>query len=143
MNPPIEDSLQTENNIKAYAAKTDDAGTQPPLNKLARFSAGEGSEKESTHGSIEAELERAGFRPHEIRAIYYGNWLRDFSQLLDPKIVRAAHTPKNFPDVLSRNALTRIVDVLAVKEFSDLMKIDREKFRVTPERLGVSPQRAH
>ena len=61
MNPPIEDSLQTENNIKAYAAKTDDAGTQPPLNKLARFSAGEGSEKESTHGSIEAQLERAAF----------------------------------------------------------------------------------
>jgi len=109
---------------------------QPPRIE-PRFAAGEGSKKEATHGSIESVLEHAGFRQHEVRAIYYGNWLRDFSQLLDPKIVRAAHTPKNFPDVLSRDALTRIVDVLAVKEFNDLMKIDREKFRVTPQRLGV------
>ncbi|MGV6395586.1 HET-C-related protein [Pseudomonas caspiana] len=136
MNPLAEDSLHVEKNIKAYAAKTDEAGTKPLSNKLARFAAGEGSERESTHGSIEAVLEHAGFRPHEIRAIYFGNWLRDYSQLLDPKIVRGA-MPKNFPEVLSRDALTRIVDVLAVKEFSDLMKIDRERFRVTPERLGV------
>lgn len=124
MNPHIEDSL-------------DKRDTTPRLRIEPRFAAGEGSEKEATHGSIESVLEHVGFRQHEIRAIYFGNWLRDFSQLLDPKIVRAAHTPKNFPDVLSRDALTRIIDVLAVKEFSDLMKIDREKFRVTPQRLGV------
>lgn len=124
MNPQIEDSL-------------DNKATKPRLQLQARFAAGAGSEKEATHGSIESVLEHVGFRQHEIRAIYFGNWLRDYSQLLDPKIVRAANVPKNFPDVLSRDALTRIVDVLAVKEFSDLMKVDREKFRVTPERLGV------
>ena len=132
MNPVIEHSLHVQKSAEATGL----SGT-PPFRIEPRFGAGEGSEEEATHGSIESVLEHAGFRQHEIRAIYYGNWLRDFSQLLDPKIVRAAHTPKNFPDVLSRDALTRIVDVLAVKEFSDLMKIDREKFRVTPQRLGV------
>ena len=122
MNPVIENSLHVQKNTEATGL----SGT-PPFRIEPRFGAGEGSEEEATHGSIESVLEHAGFRQHEIRAIYYGNWLRDFSQLLDPKIVRAAHMPKNFPDVLSRDALTRIVDVLAVKEFSDLMKIDREK----------------
>jgi len=102
-----------------------------------RFSAGEGDEHKATHSSIEKILKRVGFRDHELRAIYYGNWLRDYSQLLDPKIVRAWHMPKDFPDVLSRDALTKIVDVLAVREFHDLMKNDRERFRVTPQRLGV------
>ncbi|POD77573.1 hypothetical protein BKM17_09710 [Pseudomonas syringae group genomosp. 3] len=103
----------------------------------ADFEAGSGDKQKHTHGSIEAVLLSAGFRPDEIRAIYYGNWLRDYSQLLDPKIVRATSMPKNFPDLLSREALSRIVDVLAVKEFTDLMKIDRQRFVVTPERLGV------
>jgi hypothetical protein len=57
--------------------------------------------------------------------------------LLDPKIVRPGTMPKSFPNLLSRDALTRIVDVLAVREFTDLMKTDRPRFVVTPERLGV------
>jgi hypothetical protein len=128
MNPLTEDSLN---------AAPDNQSTKLPFRIEPKFGAGEGHENEWTHGSIAAVLEHAGFRQHEVQAIYFGNWLRDFSQLLDPKIVRAAHMPKNFPDVLSRDALTRIVDVLAVKEFSELMKIDRDKFRVTPQRLGV------
>jgi hypothetical protein len=103
----------------------------------ALFEAGKGTPGHETHSSIEKVLESAGFRHDEIRAIYYGNWLRDYSQLLDPKIVRARNMPNNFPDVLSREALTKIVDVLAVREFSDLMRIDRGRFIVTPERLGV------
>lgn len=108
-----------------------------PLPTPLRFEAGKGSEHHATHGSIEAVLETAGFSPYQRRAIYYGNWLRDYSQLLDPKIVRAVGTPKNFPDVLSREALTKIVDVLAVREFTDLMSQDRAAFVVTPEKLGV------
>lgn len=103
----------------------------------ARFVAGEGDKEKATHASIEQVLKTAGLREHEVRAIYFGNWLRDYSQLLDPKIVRSTAMPKNFPDVLSREALTKIVDVLAVREFTDLMQIDRAKFTVTPERLGV------
>lgn len=108
-----------------------------PLPVPLRFEAGEGDEHRHTHGSIEAVLETAGFRKDEIRAIYYGNWLRDYSQLVDPKLVRAPDMPKRFPDLLSREALTQIVDVLAVKAFTDLMKIDRSRFIVTPQRLGV------
>lgn len=103
----------------------------------AKFEAGKGDTHKETHSSIEAVLEYAGFLPREVRAIYFGNWLRDYSQLLDPKIVRAAHMPENFPDVLSRQALTKIVDVLAVREFTDLMVHYRERFRVTSDRLGV------
>lgn len=102
-----------------------------------KWEAGAGDADKFTHSSIEAVLADVGFRAIEIRAIYYGNWLRDYSQLLDPKIVRAINMPKDFPNVLSREALTRLVDVLAVKEFSDLMYHYREEFRVTPERLGV------
>lgn len=116
---------------------TSDRTPENALLKSARFEAGEGAKDKATHGSIEKVLESAGFRHDEVRAIYYGNWLRDYSQLLDPKIVRATSMPKNFPDVLSREALTRIVDILAVREFTDLMKIDRSRFIVTPERLGV------
>lgn len=127
MNPLIETSIENSPQTSA----------RQPIKIALRFSAGDGDEKKTTHSSIEKILKSVGFRDHELRAIYYGNWLRDYSQLLDPKIVRAWHSPKNFPDVLSRDALTRIVDVLAVREFHDLMKIDRERFRVTPQRLGV------
>ncbi|WP_434678144.1 hypothetical protein J3P77_19025 [Pseudomonas sp. R1-18] len=108
-----------------------------PLPVALRFEAGKGSKEHATHGSIEEVLKTAGFTDNEVLAIHYGNWLRDYSQLLDPKIVRATSMPKNFPDVLSREALTKIVDILAVREFIDLMKIDRSGFMVTEERLGV------
>ncbi|HEX8540765.1 MAG TPA: HET-C-related protein [Pseudomonas sp.] len=102
-----------------------------------RFEAGKGDPVTATHGAIEAVLGKLDLTAFQIRAIYYGNWLRDYSQLLDPKLVRAVGTPKNFPDVLSREALTKIVDVLAVREFTGLMAIDRQQFTVTPEKLGV------
>ncbi|KAA8706218.1 HET-C-related protein [Pseudomonas cannabina] len=121
----------------AVADNPDTDINSEPLPAPLAFEAGKGDEHKHTHGAIEAVLESAGFRPDEIRAIYFGNWLRDYSQLLDPKIVRATTMPKSFPDLLSREALTRIVDVLAVKEFTDLMQTDRSRFVVTAERLGV------
>lgn len=121
---------------RAHAPVDIDSALEP-LPVPLRFEAGEGDKTRTTHASIEQVLETAGFRHDEIRAIYYGNWLRDYSQLLDPKIVRATGMPKKFPDLLSREALTKIVDVLALREFPDLMKIDRARFIVTPERLGV------
>ena len=101
------------------------------------FEPGKGQAQKVTHGSIEATLGRAGFTEFQLGAIYYGNWLRDYSQVLDQKLVRAIGTPKNFPDVLSREALTKIVDILAVREFTGLMTADRQHFTVTPEKLGV------
>jgi len=101
------------------------------------FEAGHGHNDHMTHRQIEKALEAAGFNSEERDKIYFGNWLRDYSQLLDPKLVRAASMPKNFPDVLSREALTRIVDVLSIKPFGHLRKAAPEHFRVTPEILGV------
>lgn len=136
MNPVIEDITPAVEPANGRA----NVSANPTPSRLiieAKFAAGEGGPNKATHSSIEHILKTAGFREHEIRAIYFGNWLRDYSQILDPKIVRTTSMPKSFPDLLSRDALTRIVDVLAVREFRDLMQVDREKFRVTPQRLGV------
>nr|WP_314583763.1 HET-C-related protein [uncultured Pseudomonas sp.] len=101
------------------------------------FEAGEGSELHMTHLHIEHVLVDLVESRYELEAIYFGNWLRDHSQILDPKIVRAAQMPKNFPDVLSRDALTRIVDVLSMKQFMAVRQGAAQHFTVTPERLGV------
>lgn len=90
-----------------------------------------------SHETIEKQLQGLGFNEQERQAVYFGNWLRDYSQLLDPKLVRAADMPKSFPNTLSRQALTRIVDVLAVRKFSDLRQLAPEHFTVTEEKLGV------
>ena len=93
------------------------------------------------HESIEDALKRAGFTPYQCKSIYFGNWLRDYSQLLDPKIVRAPGEPKNFPYKLSRKVLTQLVDLLALKEFHSLVG-ERETKRkdyylVNEKMLGV------
>jgi hypothetical protein len=100
------------------------------------FEAGHEDDHQMTHRRIEAVLSTHGFDRDEIEAVYFGNWLRDYSQLLDPKIVRATNMPKDFPDVLSRDALTRIVDVLAVKRFRWRRNF-AQHFTVTPAMLGV------
>jgi hypothetical protein len=104
------------------------------------FEAGSSDDQQQGHFShevIEAGLAALGFTEDERQTVYFGNWLRDYSQLLDPKIVRGANMPKDFPDVLSRSALTRIVDVLAARKFNALRKNNSADFTVTEEKLGV------
>jgi hypothetical protein len=114
---------------------------KPPAPRLdpdrEGFEAGDGNEARQTHLEIEKVLRKCGLTPAEVNAVYFGNWLRDYSQLLDPKIVRALDMPKDFPDVLSRDALTRIVDVLSVKRFGELRRQPGFDYKVTPARLGV------
>lgn len=102
-----------------------------------RFEAGSGGEHHQTHREIESVLAEVGLQTYEFQTIYFGNWLRDHSQLVDPKIVRAADMPKNFPKVLSREALTRVADVLSIKEFTVMRRDHPEHFLVSPDRLGV------
>jgi hypothetical protein len=106
-----------------------------------RFSAGTGSGSDQSfgHESIEKALATAGFTPEQRKAIYFGNWLRDYSQLVDPKLVRAEHEPKDFPRKLSRATLTNLVDFLALKEFHSLQTTpeDRETYKVNEKMLGV------
>lgn len=99
-----------------------------------RFGAGDGG-----HESVEEVLSEVGFSHQECKAIYFGNWIRDHSQLIDPKLVRPEHAPKQFPAKLSREALTQVVDMLALKAFNSLQLSEsgREAYRVTQALLGV------
>ncbi|CAG8865997.1 hypothetical protein PS627_01833 [Pseudomonas fluorescens] len=91
------------------------------------------------HESIEDALASAGFDEQQRKAIYFGNWLRDYSQLIDPKLVRAPDAPKDFPSRLSREVLTEVADLLALKAFHTLQDTEegRRTYTVVPEMLGV------
>lgn len=105
------------------------------------FPAGEGSGAANSHGheSIERALASAGFTPEQRKMIYFGNWLRDFSQLVDPKLTRAPDAAKDFPSKFSRVSLTEVADLLALKAFTSLQETaeGRNTFRVTEHVLGV------
>jgi type VI secretion system secreted protein VgrG len=109
------------------------------------FGAGRGEHHEEKpgssfgHESIGDALEKVGFTALQRKAIYFGNWLRDYSQLLDPKIVRAQTAPMDFPSKLSREVITNAVNLLAKKEFYSLRKTKNgpEDYTVTKKMLGV------
>lgn len=104
------------------------------------FEAGNSDDHKDGHFSHETLINTLGaldFKEDELQAIYFGNWIRDYAQLLDPKIVRSASMPKNFPDVLSRKALTKIVDILAARKFHAIRKAFPGFFVVTEKKLGV------
>ena len=110
---------------------------------LEYFGAGRGSGRAGSfgHESIEDALSKAGFEGDARVAVYFGNWLRDHSQLVDPKLVRKQGAPVNTG--LSREAITRIVDVMAREKFG----ADRQQgvpiFRVDTQRLGVYRNEEH
>ncbi|MFL4598888.1 HET-C-related protein, partial [Stenotrophomonas maltophilia] len=107
------------------------------------FSAGDGQNHDKRpnesfgHRSIEAVLGKVGFSRSDMNSIYFGNWLRDYSQLLDPKIVRPPNLPKDLGKYISRSALTKVVDVLAGSEFYALRRGNYRNYGVTTDRLGV------
>lgn len=123
--------------IRDYLASTD-LRFEPSHSHADReaFEAGTDS-KGSTHQTIEWVLRDFNFSRVEIDAVYFGNWLRDYSQVVDPKITRAADMPKEFPAALSRASWTNLVDVLAAKKFVDLRMRYPNEMKVTPEKLGV------
>jgi type VI secretion system VgrG family protein len=88
------------------------------------------------HQSIEDALENEIYTEAVRKQIYFGNWLRDFSQVLDPAIVRAPNAPKNFPRAIARKELTEVVDVLAETEFVAKAS-EKALFKVTEDLLGV------
>ncbi len=52
------------------------------------------------------------------REVYFGNWLRDYSQAIVPILLRACGAHYTAPG-FSRETLTKIVGVLARREFGD------------------------
>ena len=107
------------------------------------FEAGNGEAKGSTHQTIEWVLRDFKFSQMEIDAVYFGNWLRDYSQVVDPKITRAPNMPKEFPAALSREGWTSLVDVLAAKKFFDLRMRYPKEMKVTAKKLGVYRPQEH
>jgi len=127
------------------------------------FGAGYGdtdNHKSLAHRSIELVLADAGFdREEDLPRIYFGNWLRDFSQIVDPAIVRPAddvitkaqaHYKENSNSVhnspaedslkLSRQTLTKIIGLLALKEFKadgDKLAFDFSKILRGPKGVDI------
>ena len=91
------------------------------------------------HQSIEAILSTVApeFASVAVRKqIYFGNWLRDYSQLLDPALVRKVGAPKNFPRAISRKKLTALVDLFSELEFVT-RPAEKKDYKVTEEILKV------
>nr|WP_314583762.1 hypothetical protein [uncultured Pseudomonas sp.] len=109
---------------------------QPTPVASEAFEASSSHSQQYSHESIEANL-LSLLPAREVRSISFGNWLRDYSQLLDPKLVRATHQPINFPAVLSRETLTGIVDILAARKFSGVRADNRSAFTVTAQKRGA------
>ncbi len=170
--------------------------------------------EEFAHGDIEEEALESSFRKYLednergrkrkreiLDTIYLGNWMRDYSQIIDPQVVRPmaqgmsstdSNQDFNFTDLteknppkttsfpigfklkklqptyeykdldpvkISRKALTGLVELLAVKEFiapknkksgkhienyeTYLKVLEKEKFRITPDALGVYRPEEH
>lgn len=89
------------------------------------------------HGDIEKILtilpvsfiSNYAFTKMQARQVYFGNWLRDYSQLLDIKLLGVAH----------ESVLRGIVSVLGFMEFG----LATGEFDVTKERLGVYRHEHH
>ncbi|WNG53887.1 hypothetical protein F0U59_03095 [Archangium gephyra] len=116
--------------------RADDAKAGP----VQFFGAGRGHGKAGKsfgHESIEDALESSFPSREQRRQIYFGNWLRDYSQAIDPALIRPVGS-KNISEGFTRDALTRVLDVLAREEFGNV-----PMFAVTPQKLGVYRPEEH
>jgi Heterokaryon incompatibility protein Het-C len=111
--------------------------------ELEFFGAGRGEhfkekpESSFGHQSIEDVLIEAGFdKDLERRQIYFGNWLRDFSQMIDPAITRKPGAPQELPRLLTRKQITELVRIKASVEFVKEQG-EAHYFQLTEQTLGV------
>ena len=81
------------------------------------------------HANIEDALAKAELDDRQRKLIYFGNWLRDNSQIIDPK-------PLSYG--FSRQALTDVMDVMARQEFENV-----PEFKVDKARLGLYRPEEH
>lgn len=140
--------------IEQYASK-DEQLNDGKYSNWEYFGAGMGDAKKShsyAHRKIELALKDIGFTKNQLVFIYFGNWLRDFSQVIDPKAIRPEKATMAQAQALydkifnndnkkqierksaydsfrfSRSALTKIVGCLAYKEFEEDGEHFAEKF---------------
>lgn len=101
------------------------------------FGAGTGHGKPGVsfgHESVEDALKAAFPDEAHRKEIYFGNWLRDYSQALTPTSLKVLMTKLNNP----RGVVTELLDLYARSKFED-----RPEFRVTQDRLGVYKSEEH
>jgi len=129
---------QLSERLRAFQSGVDDT-VDPvhPIDDREAFEAGSEEAGGHTHQTIGWVLREVGFTREQVDAVYFGNWLRDYSQIVDPKITRGVDMPKEFPAYVSRQAWTDLVDILAVKKFPDLRMRYPRDMRVTLDKLGV------
>lgn len=121
------------------------------------FNAGRARKKDPkepgyAHGDIELEALHPRFKPHEIVKIYYGNWLRDFSQIAVPMIIRPPEGQRKKLEALARidprlqeildlaqnqmshESIVKLLEIAAVAEFVDSARDMREMDWLGPGR---------
>lgn len=94
-----------------------------------------------SHGDIELSLATAhpyfGDHPERIRQVYFGNWLRDFSQVITPVTISAVRGLSLALQLTPRDVLTALVDLGAVREFKEPNGTASSWALTTNDRLGV------
>jgi type VI secretion system secreted protein VgrG len=91
------------------------------------------------HEEIEAGLvaaDRKVFDKTTRKQIYFGNWLRDHSQLLSTNTVCRPEDSKDLMRRLSRKSLTKLIEIFAFAKFVE-EPWEKSIYRVTQTRLGV------
>lgn len=141
-----------------------------PNEELEGFGAGF---EPGTHGGIELEALQADFDENEVLQIYYGNWLRDYSQVLSGLTVRiteearkaleksipkkqAAQALKNHTKKISQEGWADLLEILAAKEFifeaqkgikspanRQLTEFRKQYGKLTPDMLGLYRPEEH
>jgi hypothetical protein len=113
-------------------------------NNVEAFSAGNGRPESNffAHESIEKSLEdadRTFFKPDTRDRIYFGNWLRDYSQFCGSSTLRALQIASGpgAPKGLPRKAITEYLNRKAKEEFKNFQPL------VTTSNLGVYRPEEH
>jgi hypothetical protein len=130
----IVDFSELHNDIKTYVSEREQYDEIPGA-ETPNYGAGRNRKKDKSaayaHGDIEfealADPKSRIFSNKEVYNIYYGNWLRDFSQVIVQITVRATNAAVNsqkykiieeaMPMKLSHKAWVDLMEVLAIKEF--------------------------
>jgi hypothetical protein len=128
------DFQELHNDVLSYV-DDDRHYSEDPTDDISNYGAGRNRKHNKNaafaHGDIEFEAlanpQARVFSNEEVLKIYYGNWLRDFSQVIVGLTVRGVNTAANLqkkqvvnkvsPMKLSHDGWVKLIKILAVKEF--------------------------
>ncbi|WP_375605704.1 HET-C-related protein [Flavobacterium davisii] len=149
------DFSKLQNEIKKIVDETNQYD-EVPGEDISNYGAGrnrkENKNNAYAHGDIEFEALRKKdlFSTQQVRNIYYGNWLRDFSQIIVGISVRstnvATEVQKKYkvvreaaPLKFSHQALVSLMEILAIKEF--VYEAEKENKKVPSENYYILKQK--